>query len=129
MARQRTAFDAFFDEQLGDPAVASAYAEARAQVDQVDQFMRALEAARAIRRISKAELARRSEMPAAAVRRLLTAEDANPTIATVLGMLRPMGLGLQIVATAKGEARKGSRPTPGAVSGKPPRFVLKGRSE
>jgi DNA-binding phage protein len=124
MARRRTAFDEFFDEQIRDPKVASAYAEARAEVDQVDQFMRALEAARTSRGMSKAELARRSEMPAAVVRRLLTAEDSNPTIATVLGMLRPMGLSLQIVrAAAKGGASKGRRRAPRPVKGKAARVV------
>jgi DNA-binding phage protein len=126
MARNRTAFDEFFDEQIRDPEVASAYAEARAEVDQVDQFMRALEAARTSRGMSKAELARQSEMPAATVRRLLTAEDSNPTIATVLGILRPMGLGLQIVATVKGGASKGRQPAPRPGRSKPVRMVRKG---
>jgi DNA-binding phage protein len=110
MARQRTAFDEFFTERMSNPEVASAYAEARAEVDQVDQFMRALEAARAASGLSKAELARQIKMPAAGVRRVLSSEDANPTIATVLGILRTMGLGLQIVPTAKagkGKARRG----------------------
>src|SRR5207248_2515936 len=43
MAQQRTAFDDFFDQQTRNPEVASAYAELRAEVDEVDQFMRALE--------------------------------------------------------------------------------------
>jgi len=58
--------------------------------------MRALEAARISTGLSKAELARRSHLPAETVRRLLTAGEGNPTLATVLGMLRPMGLGLQL---------------------------------
>jgi DNA-binding phage protein len=106
MARQRTAFDEFFDRQMQNPEVASAYAEARAEVDQVDQFMRALEAARAASGLSKAELARLSKMPAAGVRRVLSAEDANPTIATVLGILRTMGLGLQIVPAGRSGGSK-----------------------
>jgi DNA-binding phage protein len=108
MARQRTSFDELFDQEMKDPEFAAGYVEARAEIDQVDDFMRSLEAARAAKGVSKAELARQSGMPAAAVRRLLTAPDeANPTIATILGILRPMGLGLRIVATAKGHGRKG----------------------
>jgi DNA-binding phage protein len=107
MAQQRTAFDDFFDQQMRNPEVASAYAEARAEVDQVDQFMRALEAARTASGLSKAELARLSKMPAAGVRRVLSSEDANPTIATVLSILRTMGLGLQIVPTEKSRGSKG----------------------
>lgn len=121
MARPRTAFDEFFDQQMSDPEVATAYAEARAEIDQVDQFMRALEAARTVRGMSKAELARKSEMPPAAVRRLLTDEDANPTISTVLGMLRPMGYRLQIVA-AKGGVGK-ARLATGPIKEKRVRLV------
>lgn len=130
MARQRTSFDQLFDQEMKDPGFAAGYAEARAEIDQVDDFMRSLEAARATKGVSKAELARQSGMPAAAVRRLLTAPDgeANPTIATILGILRPMGLGLRIVATAsaKGHGRKG-RPAPTPPrKGKPVRVVRKG---
>jgi DNA-binding phage protein len=126
MTRQRTAFDDFFDQQMHNPEVASAYAEARAEVDEVDQFMRALEAARTASGLSKAELARLSKMPAAGVRRVLSSGDANPTIATVLGMLRTMGLGLQIVPTGKaGGSRRRDRSRvlrPG--KGKGPRGVV-----
>jgi transcriptional regulator with XRE-family HTH domain len=58
--------------------------------------LRALEAARAQQRLSKADLARRSKLPAETVRRLLTAADANPTLDTVFELLRPLGLGLQL---------------------------------
>ena len=107
MSGRRTPFDEFFDEQMRDPAVASAYAEARAEVDQVDQFMRALEAARTASGLSKAELARLSKMPAEGVRRVLSSEGANPTLGTVLSMLRTMGLRLQIVRTEKARGSKG----------------------
>ena len=102
---RRTAFDEFFDEQMESPAVADAYRHARDEIDSVDRFMRALEAARSSHGLSKAELAKRSQLPAETVRRLLTTERANPTIATVLSMLRPMGLGLRIVPVRK--ARRG----------------------
>jgi len=59
-------------------------------------LMRALEAARSSRGLTKAELARRSHLPAETVRRLLTVAPANPTLETVMGMLRSMGLGLKL---------------------------------
>jgi DNA-binding phage protein len=58
--------------------------------------MRALEAARSARGLTKAELARRSQLPPETVRRLLSAGGGNPTLETVLGMLRSMGLGLKL---------------------------------
>lgn len=93
----RTAFDEFFDEQMSNPAFAEAYREARAEIDSVDAFMRAMESARVVRKMSKADLARVSRLQPQTVRRLFTDENANPTIATVFSILRPMGLGLQIV--------------------------------
>jgi DNA-binding phage protein len=58
--------------------------------------MRAVEAARSSRGLTKAELARRSRLPPETVRRLLSSGEGNPTLETVLGMLRPMGLGLKL---------------------------------
>ena len=93
----RTGFDDFFDGQMRDPAFADEYARARSEIDSVDGFMRALEATRAASGVSKAALARKSRLQPQTVRRLLTDETANPTIATVLNMLRPLSLGIQIV--------------------------------
>jgi transcriptional regulator with XRE-family HTH domain len=56
--------------------------------------LRAVESARSTQGLSKADLARRSKLPAETVRRLLTATNANPTLGTVLDLLRPLGLGL-----------------------------------
>ncbi len=94
---------------MRNPEFASAYEEARAEVDSVDAVMRALDAARSSRRLTKAELARRSDLPAETVRRLLTAKQVNPTISTVIGLLRPMGYTLQIVPARKARGAAPSR--------------------
>jgi DNA-binding phage protein len=60
------------------------------------QIMRELETARSSVGVSKADLARRSRLPPETVRRLLTEPKANPTLETVLSMLRPLGLGLRL---------------------------------
>lgn len=60
------------------------------------QLMRELETARSSAGVSKADLARRSRLPPETVRRLLTEPKANPTLDTVLSMLRPLGLGLRL---------------------------------
>jgi len=101
----RTAFDEFFDQQMSDPAFAKAYGEARAEINSVDGFMRVLESARSVRGFSKAALARESQLRPQTVRRLFTDKQANPTIATVFSLLRPMGLGLQIVHLRKGATK------------------------
>jgi DNA-binding phage protein len=108
----RTAFDDFFDEQMADPARAEAYREARAEIDTYDHFMRAMNALRQSRGVSKAKLASMSGLPAQSVRKMLTDRKANPTIATVFKMLATMGFGLQVVPLKDRRAR---RPTPHAA--------------
>ena len=61
------------------------------------EVMRAVEHARASHGLSKAELARRSHVRAETVRHLLTDVTVNPTLSNVLDMLRPLGLGLDVV--------------------------------
>jgi DNA-binding phage protein len=102
----RTAFDDYFDEQMADRARAEAYHQARAEIDACDQFMRALEALRLERGISKAKLAQSSGLPAPSVRKLLTSKSANPTLASVFDLLGSMGYGLKIVPVAAGRARR-----------------------
>lgn len=89
----RTAFDDFFDEQMADPVRAEAYREARAEIDTYDRFMRAMNALRKSRGVSKATLASKSGLPAQSVRKVLTDRKANPTIATVSGCFRRWGSG------------------------------------
>ncbi len=103
----RTAFDDFFDEQMSDPARAEAYREARAEIDTYDRFMRAMNALREGRGVSKATLASKSGIPAQSIRKMLTDKKANPTIATVFKMLSTMGFGLQVVPL---KGRRGRRP-------------------
>jgi transcriptional regulator with XRE-family HTH domain len=61
------------------------------------EFLRAVENARALRGLTKAELARRSHVRAETVRHLLTADAANPTLTNALDMLRPLGLAVDLV--------------------------------
>jgi transcriptional regulator with XRE-family HTH domain len=61
------------------------------------EVMRSVEQARASRGLSKAELARRGRVRPETVRHLLTDATVNPTLSTVLDMLRPLGLGLDVV--------------------------------
>lgn len=102
----RTAFDDFFDEQMADPARAEAYREARAEIDTYDRFMRAMNALRQSRGVSKAKLADMSGLPAQSVRKVLTDKNANPTIATVFKMLSTMGFGLQVVPLKSRHTRR-----------------------
>jgi DNA-binding phage protein len=91
-AAQKTGFDKFVAEQLRRPRFAAEYARARAEVRAVDDLIRALDEQRVAIGMTKAELARRVSASPEVVRRLLTAEDANPTMETVLRMAEAVGL-------------------------------------
>jgi DNA-binding phage protein len=102
----RTAFDELVDEQTADRERAAAYREARAEIDTYDRFMRAMNALRRSRGVSKAKLATMSGLPAQSVRKVLTDKKANPTIATVFKMLSTMGFGLQLVPLRGGRKHR-----------------------
>jgi len=98
MARKRkTAFDRYVAKRRKDAEFESAYQEARDEIEAIDQFIRALDEARVDAGVSKAELARRIGAKPEAVRRLLTAERANPTLKTVVGLAKALGLRVELV--------------------------------
>jgi ribosome-binding protein aMBF1 (putative translation factor) len=94
---RRTAFDRYFDAQMKHPGVRSEYERARREIDAVDSFIRALDAARIDAGLSKAELARRISAKPEMVRRLFTSTSANPTVATVAKLAEVLGLKLELV--------------------------------
>ncbi len=90
--KAKTGFDKYVRAQMRDRRFASAYREARAEIDAVDGLMRQLDEARKRARLSKADLARRVSAPQESVRRLLTAKRTNPTLQTVVRLARAVGL-------------------------------------
>jgi DNA-binding phage protein len=103
--RQKTGFDKYVQARLQDRGFASAYKEARAEVDAVDGLMRQLDDARRRVKLSKADLARRASTPQESVRRLLTAKRTNPTLQTVVRLARAVGLRVEF-ARATGPGRR-----------------------
>ena len=96
-----TGFDKFLDQKLKDPAFRAEYEKARAEISATDAVIRALESARARGGLSKAELARRMEVKPEIVRRLLTDEGGNPTIATVLKVATTLGYHFELVPNGR----------------------------
>lgn len=93
----RTGFDKFLDEKLRDPAFREEFEVARAEIVATDALIRALEGARAVRGVSKAELARRLSVKPEIIRRLLTDAGGNPTVGTVLKVATALDYHLEIV--------------------------------
>lgn len=108
--KKTTAFDKYFERRMEDPAFASAYREARAVIDSTDALVRALDDARVLLGVSKADLARQIQARPEIVRRLFTAHDANPTFATVLKLADALGFHLELVPNHPAEPHpKGGR--------------------
>jgi DNA-binding phage protein len=95
--RPKTGFDTFFESQMANPEFAAAYAGARAEIDGVDELVRALDEARIAVGLTKAELARRIDAKPEVVRRLFTTDDPNPTMATVVKLATVLGLRFELV--------------------------------
>lgn len=105
MAKKRkTAFDRYVAKRRKDAEFESAYQDARDEIEAIDQFIRALDEARVDAGVSKAELARRIGAKPEAVRRLLTAERANPTLRTVVGLAKALGLRVELLPDPRPEA-------------------------
>jgi DNA-binding phage protein len=94
----KTGFDRYFEKQMEDPAFADEYAKARAEIDQTDRLMRALDAAREKKGWSKADLAREADMTPEAIRRLFTARSMNPTLLTVTRIATALGYRVELVS-------------------------------
>ncbi len=92
---------------MQDRDFASAYKEARAEVDAVDGLMRQLDEARQRAKLSKADLARRASTPQESVRRLLTAKWTNPSLQTVVRLARAVGLRVHLARATRPGLRRG----------------------
>jgi DNA-binding phage protein len=86
MTEARTGAERYLEDRLEEAEYAAAYSEARERVSQIDAVMRALERRREEMAVSKAELARRAGIKPEAVRRLISAERRNPTLATIVAL-------------------------------------------
>jgi DNA-binding phage protein len=114
---RKTAFDRYVDEQKKSPTFAAEYERVGAEILAVDDLIRLIDAERVDLGMSKADLARKVSTTPAAMRRLLTSGEANPTITTVLDVLAAVGMRLTLlpssasVASTSKPARKPIRST------------------
>lgn len=92
-----TAFARDLEHDLRDPKFREAYSTARARIDAIDRIIRQLDEARSRLGLSKAELARRVGINEVAIRRLFTADGANPTMKTLVNVASVLGLELRVL--------------------------------
>jgi transcriptional regulator with XRE-family HTH domain len=69
-----------------DPEYRREYEAASMRLRTTDAIVRSLDARRQAEGLSKAELARRADLPAEAVRRLFSADRVNPTLGTIAAL-------------------------------------------
>jgi ribosome-binding protein aMBF1 (putative translation factor) len=113
--RKKTGFDKFFDEQMRDDEFREGYAKIRNEIAAVDGLVRALDAARVDVGVSKADLARQIAAEPAAIRRLFTAERANPTLATFAKLAEALGYELRLAPKVSTRRTQASRAAPKAA--------------
>src|SRR5438067_6386278 len=93
----KTGAEKYFDKQMRDPEFAAEYRAARAEIDAVDNVLRAIDGARAELGMSKRTLAARGRKSPAAVRKLFTVENPNPSFGTVAVLAKEVGYQLKLV--------------------------------
>jgi DNA-binding phage protein len=91
---KQTGAERYLKARLDDPEYREAYERARHRIEQVDRVIRVLDERREQLSLSKAELARRAQMPPEAVRRLFSAERPNPTLQTLAAIAEALDLDL-----------------------------------
>lgn len=100
----RTGAERYFEARGKNAEYREAYDRARSSIDEVDRIVSAIEERRVALGLSKAELARRVGVAPESVRRLLSAEHANPTLSTVVSLAHV--LDMDIVAVTKRKPRQ-----------------------
>lgn len=103
----RTGAERYLEGRLKDAEYRAAYSHAREQIAQVDRVIRVLDERRSELSITKAELARRAEMPPDAVRRLFSAGPSNPTLRTLTAIAEVLGLDIAAVERTGDPKRSG----------------------
>jgi len=120
---RKTAFDRYVDEQKKSPTFAAEYERVGAEIVAVDDLIRLIDAERVDLGMSKADLARKVSTTPAAMRRLLTSGEANPTITTVLDVLAAVGMRLTLMPSSA------SRPASVALTLEPARKSIRSTSK
>jgi len=105
MKSAMTASERWVAKRLKTSEARAEVAKMRAEIDIVDQLVRALEDRRAALGLSKVELARRISGDRGSLQRLLTA-GGNPTLETYVGIAKALGCTVQLVEDQPARAAK-----------------------
>jgi transcriptional regulator with XRE-family HTH domain len=107
--KPRTAAEERFARLRSEPEYGEAYPTASRRVEMFDEVMRSLDARRQELGLTKADLADRANMPAAAVRRLFSQQQKNPTLTTLVAIADALNLQISTVPRDSNVDRSAAR--------------------
>jgi ribosome-binding protein aMBF1 (putative translation factor) len=103
-------FNALLAKRLEDPEFARDYAAESARIAAVDTVVNQLDDAREASNLTKAQLARAIGSDPSVVRRLLSADTINPTLATVAELAAALGLKVTLTPMSAEERKRITEP-------------------
>lgn len=104
------AFNALLESETRDPAAAREFAAEAARIATIDAIVNGLDAARIEAHMSKAALARAIGAEPSTVRRLLSARNVNPTLATAAEAAAALGYKLILTPLNEDERKQYTEP-------------------
>jgi len=105
LMKPRTAAEDRFARLRSEPEYGEAYQVASRRIAMFDDVVRALDVRRQELGLTKADLAVRANMPAAAVRRLFSQQQKNPTLVTLVAIADALDLSISVKARKDGIER------------------------
>lgn len=106
-----TAYEEYRDRRLADSQFRALYDTKRANIDAIDRILSDVDERRIAMGFSKADLARLVGRRPESVRRLFSAQTANPTLSTVLDMVSVLGLELRVTGSVSTDGPVPEAPT------------------
>lgn len=103
MTQRPTGAEKYFADRMSDPVYRAEHAAATERIRSTDAIVRALDEKREASGLSKAELARRADLLPEAVRRLFSADNANPTLGTIMALAGALKVELVLKPLAGGK--------------------------
>ncbi|QZA09010.1 helix-turn-helix transcriptional regulator [Mycolicibacter heraklionensis] len=103
-------FNTLLAERLADPEFARSYAAETARIAAIDAVVNQLDDAREASNLTKARLARAIGSHPSVVRRLLSAQTVNPTLATVAELAAALGLKVTLTPMSAEERERITKP-------------------
>lgn len=109
--KPRTAAEDRFARLRSEPEYGEAYQIASRRIAMFDDVVRSLDARRLGLGLTKADVAARANMPAAAVRRLFSQQQKNPTLVTLVAIADALDLHIS-VTPRKDVSERSTAPAP-----------------